>query len=93
MWIPLAVQSLSFGGIEPFFERVIQQKLLEHNEFAFYLNVDSTKPSALLWGGIDQSLYEGPLRMFPVVQAGADGAAAAGLLPHCSSFELTLATS
>lgn len=65
----LAFKSLSFGGIEPFFERVIQQKLLEHNEFAFYLNVDSQKPSALLWGGIDQSLYDGPLRMFPVVQA------------------------
>jgi hypothetical protein len=65
----LAFKSLSFGGIEPFFERVIQQRLLEHNEFAFYLNVDSQKPSALLWGGIDQSLYEGPLHMFPVVQA------------------------
>lgn len=65
----LAFKSLSFGGIEPFFERVIQQKLLEHNEFAFYLNVDSDKPSSLLWGGIDQSLFEGPLHMFPVVQA------------------------
>mmetsp|Transcript_30741 Transcript_30741/g.56203 ORF Transcript_30741/g.56203 Transcript_30741/m.56203 type:complete len:211 (-) Transcript_30741:85-717(-) len=27
-----------------------------------------TKPSALLWGGIDEDLFEGPIRMFPVVQ-------------------------
>lgn len=64
----LAFKSLSFGGIEPFFERVIQQKLLEHNEFAFYLNADSQKPSALLWGGVDKGLFEPPIIMFPVVQ-------------------------
>merc|ERR1719401_2151504 len=65
----LGFKSLSFAGIEPFFERVIQQKVLPNNEFAFFMNVDSDKPSALLWGGIDKNLYEGPLRMFPVVQA------------------------
>lgn len=64
----LGFRSMSFGGIEPFFERVIAQKLLTHNEFAFYINVDKTAPSALLWGGIDKDLYEGPIRMFPVVQ-------------------------
>ena len=36
----LAFPSLSFGGITPFFERVIEQKLLPSNEFSFYLNVD-----------------------------------------------------
>lgn len=64
----LAFRSLSFGGIDPFFERVIEQKLLQSNEFAFYLNADSSQPSALLWGGIDKSLYSGQIRMFPVVQ-------------------------
>lgn len=64
----LAFRSLSFGGIEPFFERVISLSLLKHNEFAFYLNADSGRPSALLWGGIDKDLYEGSIRMFPVVQ-------------------------
>jgi len=64
----LAFKSLSFGGIQPFFERVIEQKLLDHNEFAFYLNVDSSQPSALLWGGIDKDLFEGSILMFPVVQ-------------------------
>jgi len=64
----LGFKSMSFGGIEPFFERVIAQKLLAHNEFAFYINVDKSEPSALLWGGIDKDLYDGPIRMFPVVQ-------------------------
>lgn len=64
----LAFKSLSFGGIQPFFERVIEQKLLEHNEFAFYLNVDSSQPSALLWGGVDKDMYDGQITMFPVVQ-------------------------
>lgn len=64
----LAFKSLSFGGISPFFERVIEQRLLKSNEFAFYLNSDSSKPSALLWGGVDKDLYEGPITLFPVVQ-------------------------
>lgn len=64
----LGFKSLSFGGITPFFERVIEQKLLTNNEFAFFFNVDSDQPSALLWGGIDKDLYHGPIRMFPVVQ-------------------------
>lgn len=65
----LGFKSLSFGGINPFFERVIEQRLLDNNEFAFFFNVDSDQPSALLWGGIDKDLYHGPIRMFPVVQA------------------------
>lgn len=64
----LAFPSLSFAGIEPFFERVIKSKLLENNEFAFFLNKDSTRPSAILWGGVDKALYEGPIVMFPVVK-------------------------
>mmetsp|Transcript_57959 Transcript_57959/g.137972 ORF Transcript_57959/g.137972 Transcript_57959/m.137972 type:complete len:462 (-) Transcript_57959:150-1535(-) len=64
----LAFPSLSFGGITPFFERVIEQKLLPSNEFSFYLNIDRSQPSALLWGGIDEDLFEGPIHMFPVVQ-------------------------
>lgn len=62
----LAFPSLSFGGIEPFFETVIKQKLLKNNEFAFYLNTDSSQPSALLWGGIDKDLYHGKIAMIPV---------------------------
>jgi len=72
----LAFPSLSFGGIEPFFERVINDKLLSNNEFSFYLNTDTKRPSALMWGGVDKDLFEGPIVMFPVVQ------------PHYWSLEL-----
>lgn len=72
----LAFPSLSFGGIEPFFERVIKAKLLKSNEFSFYLNTDSNRPSALLWGGVDKDLFEGSIVMFPVVK------------PHYWSLEL-----
>jgi len=65
----LGFPSLSFAGIEPFFDRVIKQKLLQNNEFAFYLNGIAGQPSALLWGGVDKDLYEPPIHMFPVVQA------------------------
>lgn len=64
----LGFPSLSFGGIDPFFDHVIEQKLLTNNEFCFFFNVDSDKPSALLWGGVDKDLFHGPIRMFPVVQ-------------------------
>lgn len=64
----LGFKSLSFGGIQPFFERVLEQRLLTNNEFAFFFNVDSDQPSALLWGGIDKDLYHGEIHMFPVVQ-------------------------
>jgi hypothetical protein len=64
----LGFKSLSFGGIKPFLDHVIEQQLLTNNEFAFFFNVDSDQPSALLWGGIDKDLYHGPIRMFPVVQ-------------------------
>lgn len=64
----LGFKSLSFSGIVPFFDHVIEQKLLPVNEFAFFFNVDSNKPSALLWGGVDNDLFHGPIHMFPVVQ-------------------------
>jgi len=72
----LGFRDMSFAGVDPFFDRVIEQKLLINNEFAFYMNVDSNKPSAILWGGIDKDLYHGQIVMFPVVQ------------PHYWSLEL-----
>jgi len=65
----LGFRSMSFAGIDPFFDRVIEQKLLPRNEFAFFFNADHSQPSALLWGGVDKDYYHGPIRMFPVVQA------------------------
>ena len=33
---------------------LFEAKLLKSNEFSFYLNTDSNRPSALLWGGVDK---------------------------------------
>eukprot|EP00931_Biecheleriopsis_adriatica_P045223 TRINITY_DN25922_c0_g1_i2.p1 TRINITY_DN25922_c0_g1~~TRINITY_DN25922_c0_g1_i2.p1 ORF type:complete len:486 (+),score=100.93 TRINITY_DN25922_c0_g1_i2:212-1459(+) len=83
---PMAVEAQPFAMIRqmtgevfatfPFEGRVIKAKLLKVNEFAFFLNTDSNRPSALLWGGVDKDLFEGPLVMFPVVK------------PHYWSLEL-----
>jgi len=62
----LAFPSMSFGHVKPFFDHVIEQNLLDHNEFAFFLSKDKSKPSTILWGGVDQNLYHGPIRMLPV---------------------------
>jgi len=66
--VGLGFPDMSIDGVTPFFDRVIEQKLLKNNEFAFFMNADSTKPSAVLWGGVDKDLYEGEIQMFPVVQ-------------------------
>merc|ERR1719420_1085940 len=78
---------MSSGGVIPFFDNVIKQKLLKKNVFSFYLS-DAAPPAssllakddgdevervkgtnAILWGGIDERLYEGELLWFPVTQA------------------------
>lgn len=74
--VGLGFPSLSFAGIQPFFDRVIEQKVLFSNEFSFYMNEDWRKPSAIMWGGVDPNLYVGDIAMFPVVQ------------PHYWSIEL-----
>eukprot|EP00929_Paragymnodinium_shiwhaense_P004136 TRINITY_DN10485_c1_g2_i1.p1 TRINITY_DN10485_c1_g2~~TRINITY_DN10485_c1_g2_i1.p1 ORF type:complete len:608 (+),score=167.45 TRINITY_DN10485_c1_g2_i1:80-1903(+) len=61
----------------PFFDSVIQQKVLDHNEFAFYLDRDSAATNALLWGGVDPAFYEGKIEYFPVID------------PHYWALELT----
>jgi len=53
----------------PFFETIIEQKLLKSNEFAFYMSPLMSVPSSILWGGVNKSLYQGEIFMFPVVQA------------------------
>jgi hypothetical protein len=72
----LAFPSMSFGKVKPFFDHVIEQKLLDHNEFAFFLSTKPNQPSAILWGGVDKNMYHGDIRMFPVTK------------PHYWSLEL-----
>lgn len=54
----------SSGSSRPFRRhtgRCWEAKLLKSNEFSFYLNTDSNRPSALLWGGVDRDLFEGSI--------------------------------
>jgi len=70
--VGLAFPSMSAHGVRPFFDSVIQQKVLKHNEFAFYFGAGAQNPTghahAILWGGVDPRLYEGDVRMIPVTQ-------------------------
>lgn len=49
------------------FDNLSHLKHLKHNEFAFYIG-DGHNDSLLMFGGVDPDLYEGKLKMFPVVR-------------------------
>lgn len=63
-------------GHTPFFDSVIEQKALKHNEFAFYISRENPAANALLWGGVDKKFYYGDVEWFTVVD------------PHYWSVEL-----
>jgi pepsin A len=63
----LAFPKMSANGVVPFFDSVIKQKALDHNEFAFYLSKDKLSSNAIFWGGVDKTFYKGELEYFPVV--------------------------
>jgi len=63
----LAFSSMSANGVTPFFDSIIQQRALVHNEFAFYFSLDSVTANAVFWGGVDPAFFEGPIQYYPVV--------------------------
>lgn len=65
--VGLAFPKMSANGVVPFFDTVINQKALDHNEFAFYLSKDTPSANAIFWGGVDKTFYKGELEYFPVV--------------------------
>eukprot|EP00927_Polykrikos_kofoidii_P085729 TRINITY_DN939_c0_g2_i1.p1 TRINITY_DN939_c0_g2~~TRINITY_DN939_c0_g2_i1.p1 ORF type:complete len:722 (-),score=115.33 TRINITY_DN939_c0_g2_i1:163-2328(-) len=67
--VGLAFPSLATRDAPPFFDSVISQKVLEHNEFAFYLSRNNEASNALMWGGVDKEFYHGKIEYFPVVEA------------------------
>jgi hypothetical protein len=69
--VGLGFPSLAAAGAKPFFDTVIKQKVLTHNEFAFFFDSsgDEEDAAAILWGGVDRNLHDEPIRMVPVVQA------------------------
>lgn len=65
--VGMAFDKMSANHVQPFFSSIIQQKVLQHNEFSFYFSRDNPSANALLWGGVDKNFYEGKLEYFPVV--------------------------
>jgi len=63
----LAWPSMSANQVRPFFDTIIEEKVLERNEFAFYFSPDSVTANAVFWGGVDPAFYEGDIEHFPVV--------------------------
>ena len=55
---PEVVHARSANGVQPFFDTIIQQKALVHNEFAFYFSLDSVTANAVFWGGVDPAFFE-----------------------------------
>mmetsp|Transcript_27725 Transcript_27725/g.79773 ORF Transcript_27725/g.79773 Transcript_27725/m.79773 type:complete len:966 (+) Transcript_27725:277-3174(+) len=64
----LAFPSMSCEGVTPFFDNIMQQGILKHNEFSFYLSSQPHQASATFFGGVNRSYFEGPIHMLPVPQ-------------------------
>ena len=73
----LAFPSMAADGHQPFFDNVMTQNVLSgRNEFSFFFTKLPEQASAIFFGGVDKRFFQGPIRMFPVVQ------------PHYWSIEL-----
>jgi len=62
----LAFPSMSANKVPPLFDQVMNQKLLGENSFSFYFTKYPLDASAVLFGKVDDRLYEGDLVRFPV---------------------------
>mmetsp|Transcript_95624 Transcript_95624/g.270592 ORF Transcript_95624/g.270592 Transcript_95624/m.270592 type:complete len:560 (+) Transcript_95624:62-1741(+) len=62
----LGFPSLASRSITPFFDTIIRQSTLPHNEFAFYLSKVDPAENAVFWGGVDPAFYEGEIEFFRV---------------------------
>ncbi|NXM29624.1 CATD protein, partial [Oxyruncus cristatus] len=66
----MAFPRISVDQVTPFFDNIMQQKLIEKNMFSFYLNRDpSAQPGGeLLLGGTDPKYYTGEFRWMNVTR-------------------------
>ena len=65
----LAFPSMAADGHKPFFDNVMEQDVLNgRNEFSFFFTKLPDQASAIFFGGVDKRFFDGPIRMFPVVQ-------------------------
>jgi len=65
----LAFPSMAADGHKPFFDNVMEQNVLNgRNEFSFFFTKLPEQASAIFFGGVDKRFFQGPIRMFPVIQ-------------------------
>jgi len=66
--VGLAFPTLAAANMYPLFDQIIDQKVLQKNEFAFYLSNRITRPSRLMLGDSAQGSYKGELTHHDVVE-------------------------
>ncbi|XP_036375709.1 gastricsin-like [Megalops cyprinoides] len=74
----LAYPAIADGQATPVMDTMMQENLLPHNIFAFYLSRNEQQGSELTFGGVDTSRYQGQIYWTPVTaqtywQIGIDG--------------------
>lgn len=65
--VGLAWPKMSANGVTPFFDNIIDQGVLNKNQFAFYFHKHDPSANAIFWGGVDPAFHEGEIERFPVV--------------------------
>lgn len=63
-----AFPKMSANHVEPFFDQVMQQKLLKTNAFSFFFTKLPKDASAVFFGDVDPRLYQGELTGFPIIE-------------------------
>ncbi|KAM8971973.1 cathepsin E-B-like [Pelodytes ibericus] len=68
----LGYPSLAVAGAVPVFDQMIEQKLVNKPVFSFHLNRDgdSHYGGELIFGGIDKSVFKGPIHWVPLTEKG-----------------------
>jgi len=65
----LAFPSMSAHGVNPFFDTVMSQNVLNgHNEISFFMTKLPHQGSAVFFGGVDDRFFAGEINYFPVNQ-------------------------
>ncbi|XP_059723610.1 embryonic pepsinogen-like [Haemorhous mexicanus] len=65
----LGYPNLAADGITPVFDNLVNQSLLQENLFSVYLSREAAG-SVVIFGGIDQSCFTGPINWIPVSYQG-----------------------
>merc|ERR1711907_437216 len=69
--VGLAFPSLAAANMYPLFDQVIDQKVLQKNEFAFYLSNRIDTPSRLMLGDSARDAYKGEITHHDVIESTA----------------------